>query len=112
MSGIETVVAQDTSLNAREVQRWIDKGWVRPRMQAEIYVFDVIDIARIRLIHELSFELRIDELALPVVLNLLDQIHAHRRRLHDLSAAINLLASPDLKQALAQQMLRGQSADS
>lgn len=71
-----------------ELRRWIAERWVRPESLAEGYVFHDVDVARVRLIRELRYDLAIDEEAIPVVLNLLDQIYALRRRLRQLSDVI------------------------
>ncbi len=71
-----------------ELRRWIAERWVRPESRAEGYVFHDVDVARVRLIRELRYDLAIDEEAMPVVLNLLDQVYALRRRLQQLSDVI------------------------
>jgi chaperone modulatory protein CbpM len=45
-------------------------------------------VARIRLIAELRREFAVDEQAMPVVLHLLDQVYALRRRLRALCGAL------------------------
>ena len=45
-------------------------------------------MARVRLIRELRHDLEIEEETLPVVLSLLDQLYANRRRLRALSEAV------------------------
>ena len=50
--------------------------------------FDDFDVARVRLICELHYELRIEEDSLSVVLSLLDQLYATRRSLCTLVAAV------------------------
>jgi len=52
-----------------------------------------VDVARVRLIAELR-ELRMDEEAMPVVLSLLDQLYAARRRMRLLQQAVDE-AAPD-----------------
>jgi chaperone modulatory protein CbpM len=56
-------------------------------------VFEEVDVARIRLIVELR-SLELDEEAMPVVLSLLDQLHATRRRMRLLQQAVEE-AAPD-----------------
>ena len=68
-------------LQEAELERWIGERWVRPEPASEGYVFREVDVARVRLIVELRHDLAIDEDALPVVLQLLDQVYALRRRL-------------------------------
>jgi len=78
-------------LEADELEHWIAERWVLPERTAGGYLFHEVDVARIHLIVELRRELLIDEEAMPLVLNLLDQIYALRRRLKSLLAAIDTL---------------------
>jgi chaperone modulatory protein CbpM len=80
-------------VQAEELRRWIDERWVRPEGDGPAYVFHEVDVARVRLIRELRFELAIDDEAMPVVLRLLDQVYALRRRLRAAREAIE--AQPD-----------------
>ena len=44
-------------LDADALQRWIDLGWVIPDQDADSLRFDHSDVARVRLICELHYEL-------------------------------------------------------
>lgn len=48
-------------LDAQALQRWVDLGWVLPRHDTGDARFDLADVARVRLICELHYELRIEE---------------------------------------------------
>ena len=98
MIRIETLLQQIEGLDAVELQHWIDARWVLPEIEPEGYAFHEVDIARVRLIIELRHELLIDEDAMPVLLNLLDQVYALRHRLKCLMQAIESL--PEDMQAL------------
>ena len=78
-------------IEPQELERWIHERWVLPESQPEGYVFHEIDVARVRLIVELRRDLAIGEEAMPVLLNLLDQLYAMRRRLKALADAIDAL---------------------
>jgi len=93
MIGIDGLIRMIAGLQEAELRRWIDERWVRPERAAAGFVFREVDVARVRLIVELRHELAIDEEALPVVLQLLDQVYALRRRLKAMSEAID--AQPD-----------------
>ncbi len=80
-------------LDADALQRWIDLGWVLPDQDADCVRFDQSDVARVRLICELHYELRIEEDSMSVVLSLLDQLYAVRRSLRTLLSAVD--AQPD-----------------
>lgn len=79
-------------LEPRELEHWIAERWVLPESEIEgRYVFREIDVARVRLIVELRHDLAVGEEALPVVLRLLDQLYATRRRMRDLVEALEAL---------------------
>ncbi|MGO8919327.1 MAG: chaperone modulator CbpM [Stellaceae bacterium] len=89
MMSFDAVIRLIGDLGDQELRRWIAERWVRPESRAEGYVFHEVDVARVRLIHELRYDLAIDEEALPVVLHLLDQVYALRRRLRQLHEVID-----------------------
>ena len=75
-------------LQADALRRWVDLGWVRPHHDAEVPRFDPSDVARVRLICELHYELLIEEDSLSVVLSLMDQLYSTRRALGSLVQAV------------------------
>ena len=81
MITVEALLVRLPDLQFADLDRWIENDWVRPDGPAGAYVFGEIDVARVRLIHELTDRLKVDEAALPVVLLLLDQLYDLRRRL-------------------------------
>jgi chaperone modulatory protein CbpM len=91
MIAFEAVLHEVRGLEATELERWIAARWVLPERVAGSYQFHEIDLARIHLIAELRLELLIDEDAMPVILNLLDQVYALRNRLKSVAAAIDAL---------------------
>ena len=103
MIGIDGLIRMIAGLQEAELRRWIDERWVRPEPMSGGYVFREVDVARVRLIVELRQELAIDDEALPVVLQLLDQVYALRRRLRAMSAAID--AQPEAVRAAVQARL-------
>lgn len=88
MITIETVIRTIAGVRETELRAWIEEGWVRPERSRGVLVFREIDVARVRLIHDLRRDLAIGDEALPVVLNLLDQLYAMRRRLRAVSEAL------------------------
>jgi chaperone modulatory protein CbpM len=88
MITFEAVIRSVGGVRATELRAWIDEGWVRPERQRGILVFHEIDVARVRLIHDLRRDLAIGDEALPVVLSLLDQLYAMRRRLRIVHEAV------------------------
>lgn len=78
-------------LDAESLQRWIDQGWVLPHRDHSSLLFDPSDVARVRLICELHYDLSIEEDSMPVVLSLMDQLYATRRALGALMSAVGAL---------------------
>ena len=78
MIGEKELVEMIDRLEADALQRWIDHS-VR---------FDELDVARVRLICELHYELRIEEDSMSVVLSLMDQLYQARRSLRTLLSAL------------------------
>jgi chaperone modulatory protein CbpM len=89
MIGFDAVITEIGGLDAAELRRWIEERWVCPESSGSGYLFRDVDVARVRLILELRRELLIDEEAMPVVLRLLDQVYALRRRLKAMRAALD-----------------------
>ena len=84
MISIATVVQRIGRVDEPTVEYWVQQDWVRPRRQGGAYVFEEIDVARVQLIVELRDELAVDDGAIPVVLSLLDQLHATRAEMRRL----------------------------
>jgi chaperone modulatory protein CbpM len=97
MIGIELLTAQVPGLDRRDLERWILLDWVKPETEDGRYVFQAIDVARVRLIRELRDGMSLSEEALPVVLILLDQLYETRRRMRELGSAVALLAPEELR---------------
>jgi len=87
MITLNILCAEFTKLRPDELRHWIDEGYIRPEAADGEPVFQDIDIERVRLILELRDELAVNEEALPLVLSLLDQVYALRRRLRVLEPA-------------------------
>lgn len=91
MIAFEALLSEIRGLDAAELTHWIEARWVVPERLADGYVFHEIDVARVHLIVELRHELLIDDEAIPVILNLLDQVYALRSRLRSVAQAIATL---------------------
>lgn len=88
MITVAAVLARVHGLDADTLEVWIAQEWVRPRREAGLPVFEEIDVARVRLILELRDEMAVGEPAIPVVLSLLDQLHAARAQMQRLAVAL------------------------
>ena len=106
-----TALSQSLGLDEAEIQRWVALHWLRPDPvpreapgeTPEGWLFQPVDVARVRLIVELR-SLALDEEAMPVVLSLLDQLHATRRELRLLRQAVEETA-PDAVRARLRDLL-------
>lgn len=84
---IETVL-NEAEISRQELSAWIEQKWVLPTEEDGRFLFNEADRARIGLILELRRDLAINDEAMPVVLQLLDQVYAMRRAMNALQAAI------------------------
>jgi chaperone modulatory protein CbpM len=75
-------------LGETELVAWIERGWVRPESAAAGWLFQDIDVARVRLIYDLRHGMSVQEDTIPVVLGLLDQVYDLRGTLRTVLRAI------------------------
>ena len=75
-------------LDAQSVETWVEAGWLLPRQDGTTRDFSEVDLARAQLIHDLE-HLGVNDEAIPVILDLIDQVHGLRRTLRDLLSAIH-----------------------
>ncbi|KAA2317057.1 MerR family transcriptional regulator [Puniceibacterium sp. HSS470] len=85
----EMVLTKIRRLSRRELRFWVRQGWVRPAVGEAGPVFDELDIARLRLLCDLRKEMALPTTAMPVVLNLIDQLYQTRRDLRTLLRALD-----------------------
>lgn len=100
MITLETLCINLPQITPQEVQFWIEKQWIRPEEQAGSYVFHEIDEARIRLIIELRDDFGVTDDAIPVVLQLLDQLYTTRRQMRYLCEVITTDNYPNLREKI------------
>lgn len=89
MIPLDDLLRRLRGLDAPTVTAWVAAGWVRPARPDDPPAFDEVDVARVRLILELRDEMDVNEAAIPVVLDLLDQLHDARRRASTLAVALS-----------------------
>ena len=75
-------------LDAPALAAWVEAGWLLPRQEEDTADFSDVDLARARLIHDLQQDMGVNEEAIPIVLDLIDQMHGLRQMLRDLAAAV------------------------
>ncbi|SIT03278.1 chaperone modulatory protein CbpM [Roseivivax lentus] len=105
------VLARIERLTVHDLRLWVSEGWVRPAESETGPVFDEVDVARLRLLCDLSKDMALPEDAMPTLLSLLDNLHRTRRELRLLSAAINDQPSEIRQAILASLEARMASAD-
>jgi chaperone modulatory protein CbpM len=98
MIALDDLLLRLAGLDRREIDRWIDNGWILPERRGETWVFHEVDVARVELIFEIRHEFAIDEEAMPLVLGLLDQVYNLRRQLRRMCDAV--AAQPPEVQAI------------
>ena len=106
MTGVTDILRAVPGLTEPVFRHYLAEGWVRPAHHADVPVFDDVDIARVRLVFELHTRLEVEEPSLPVLLSLLDQLHATRDRLRQVLDALDRPA----REALAEHLARDPAA--
>jgi chaperone modulatory protein CbpM len=76
------------SITSVHVERWVERGLLRPTAEGQTWVFEPVDVARACLLADLGDQMGFDEEAVETVVDLLDQVHTLRRQLHQLGLAI------------------------
>ena len=84
------VTALFSDLTQVELITWVERGWVLPDAAETGLEFREIDVARVRLIHDLRRGMDLGEDAIPLVLSLLDQVYELRARLRSMMRAVEL----------------------
>ena len=71
-------------LEATLLETWVESGWLMPRRDEEVHDFSDADVARARLIRDLQHDMGVNEEAIPIILDLIDQVHGLRRSIEAL----------------------------
>lgn len=105
MKRLEDVAGQ-CGVAAAVVNIWVEQQWLLPLRDEGGFSFSDADLARARLIADLSDGMGIDPESMPVVLSLLDQVHHLRRQVRTMAGA--MLELPDeARAALCRRLLAG-----
>jgi chaperone modulatory protein CbpM len=102
---LEAVVALLPEVPAPEVRDWIARGWVLPAGEPPDWAFAEIDVARVRLIHDLRHGMGVEQDSVALVLSLLDQVYDLRRQLAAVMAVAGEQPAP-VRQALLTALLQ------
>ena len=98
------VVARVQHLTVTRLRVWVAQGWIKPEPSAQ--GFSEADLARAALICNLEDKLGFAEEDVPVLLNLIDQIHGLRAELKGLVDALEELP-PDIRATVRMRITRG-----
>ena len=88
MTTLDELLRLHGKLTTVHVERWVARGLLRPRSEADAWVFERVDVARVRLLTELVDDIGLDDDTMEVVVGLVDQVHTLRGQLHLLAQAI------------------------
>jgi chaperone modulatory protein CbpM len=83
------VLARIEGLTATRLRVCIEETWVCPACNNTGHVFDDMDVARLRLICELTEDMAVNDDAVPIILSLIDQVHSFRRQIRALEQAVS-----------------------
>ena len=73
-------------IDAQTLDTWLEAGWLAPRQDEGHARYSEIDLARAHLINDLD-DLGINDAGVPVILDLVDQVHGLRRVVRALLSA-------------------------
>jgi chaperone modulatory protein CbpM len=79
--------ALQARINAQTLDAWLEAGWLTPHRTDKGTHYSEIDLARAHLIEDLK-DLGINDEGVPVILDLVDQLHGLRRVLRELLLTI------------------------
>ncbi|MDE2363293.1 MAG: hypothetical protein KGM42_11495 [Hyphomicrobiales bacterium] len=74
-------------IETTELEQWVSEGWLLPSGEHEARAFTEIDLARACFIRDMR-GIGVNDEGMPIVLDLVDQIHALRRMLRLVSAGV------------------------
>ncbi len=81
-----------TELQRTEIFHFIQQTWILPVQEDGLYFFDEADVARVHLIVELRNDMAVNDEAIPIILQLLDQVHSLRHAVEELQGGIAALS--------------------
>jgi chaperone modulatory protein CbpM len=88
MMRLTAVVALFPDLRENELHAWVERGWVRPQGSDPDWIFQEIDIARVRMIHDFRHAMAVPDETMPLVLSLLDQVYSLRGQMQAVARAV------------------------
>ena len=80
--------ALEARIDVQTLEAWLEAGWLTPHRNDDGTHYSEIDVARAHLIDDLR-RLGINDEGVPVILDLVDQVHGLRRVVRELLSAID-----------------------
>jgi chaperone modulatory protein CbpM len=93
MNGLDRY-AVEFGVTVEQLTVWVERQWILPVQSGGKILFDAADKARLKMVVEFHRDLDIDDETMPVVLALIDRLHAARARVNDLLQALADLPEP------------------
>jgi chaperone modulatory protein CbpM len=75
-------------IEAAVLTTWVEAGWLSPARDENAEDFSDTDLARACLIRDLQRDMGVNEEAIPIILDLIDQVHGLRRKLREVATAV------------------------
>lgn len=82
------ILARIDRLSETRLAVCLSQSWVVPLSRDDGPAFDAVDAARLQLIVDLTEDMAVNDDAVPIILSLIDQLHALRHRLRALDRAV------------------------
>lgn len=99
MMRLEEIYSSIAELKREDLEAWVDEALVAPEEREGELMLSDLACARIRLICTLHYDMDIETNALPVILDLIDQLHETRGRLNTISRAV-MEQDPEIRSAI------------
>ena len=80
-------IVHHARLNEEVLDQWVEAGWLTPHRNSAGQRFSSVDLARAYLIRDLQ-DLGVNDDGIPIVLDLVDQVHGLRYALRELLSTI------------------------
>ncbi|WP_454857910.1 chaperone modulator CbpM [Rhizobium binxianense] len=76
-------------IEVTELEMWIREGWLAPQIAEHQRRFRDADLARARLILDLTHGMGVNEAGVDIVMDLVDQLHGMRGAMRDIITAVS-----------------------
>jgi chaperone modulatory protein CbpM len=83
-----------TQLDQETLEVWIEEEWLVPSEATDELAFSEADLARAKLIRDLTHDMGVNNEGVGVILNLLDQVHSLRKAMADMLPSMRELPVP------------------